>query len=81
MISGPLVSTISKSVTSGTVLKPIGNVAKAKKYHEKALVIVTEIGERRGEGVCYVCLGNVFESLGECVMAEEYLNMQGAFNK
>jgi len=63
------------------VLKSIGNMAKAKEYYEKALVIVTEIGERRGEGVCYVRLGNAFKSLGECVMVEEYFNKALSISK
>ena len=48
-------------------------VSKAKEYHEKALAITIEIGHRKGQGICYKQLGNVFESLAECVMAEEYL--------
>ena len=35
----------------------------AKEYHEKALAIAIEIGNRGGEGTIYGNLGSVFHSL------------------
>ena len=46
---------------------------KAKEYLHKALVITTEIGDRKGEGECYANLSTVFQSLGEYDKAKEYL--------
>ena len=48
-------------------------MVEAKEYHEKALKITIEIGDREGQGICYKQLRNVFQSLGECDTAEEYL--------
>ena len=45
---------------------------KAREYHEKALAISVEIGDREGEGTRYGNLGTVFQSLGEYVKAREY---------
>ena len=50
----------------------LGEYQNAKEYHEKALAIAIEIGDRRGEGTTYGNLGNVFYSLGECQNAKEY---------
>ena len=44
----------------------------AKEYHENALAIGMEIGDRKGEGAAYGNLGNVFYSLGEYKKAKEY---------
>ena len=46
---------------------------KAEEYHQKALVIRKEIGDKKGEAADYGNLGTVFQSLGEYVKAEEYL--------
>ena len=51
----------------------LGQYDKAKEYLQKALLIATEIGDRGGEGSCYVNLGAVFESLGHYDKAKEYL--------
>ena len=45
----------------------------AKEYLQKALVIKTEIGDRKGEATCYGNLGAVFNSLGQYDKAKEYL--------
>ena len=45
---------------------------KAKEYLQKALVITTEIGNRKEEASCYAHLGVVFKSLGQCDTAKEY---------
>ena len=50
----------------------LGEYQKAKEYHEKALAIATEIGDKNGEGSSYGCLGGVFQSLGEYQKAKEY---------
>ena len=44
----------------GTVFISLVEYFKAKKYHEKALVISMKTGDRRGEGACYDYLGTVF---------------------
>jgi len=56
-------------------------MVKAKEWHEKALAIATEIGDRQIEGVCFYGLGTVYASLGECVMAEEYLKKALSISK
>nr|XP_058968802.1 tetratricopeptide repeat protein 28-like [Pocillopora verrucosa] len=38
---------------SGIMLKTLGENLKAKEYFERALAIATEIGDRRGEALCY----------------------------
>ena len=45
---------------------------EAKNYHEKALVITKEIGDKPGEAACYGNLGTVYKSLGEYAGAKEY---------
>ena len=57
----------------GTVFKSLGQYDKAEEYLQKALVIKTEIGDRKGEATSYGNLGTVFESLGQYDKAEEYL--------
>ena len=51
----------------------LGQYDKAKEYLQKALVIATEIGDRKGEATDYGNLGTVFQSLGEYDEAKEYL--------
>ena len=46
---------------------------KAKEYLQKALLIRTEIGDRKGVAAAYGNLGTVFESLGQYDKAKEYL--------
>ena len=50
----------------------LGQYDKAREYHQKALVIKTEIGDRKGEATCYGILGVVFCSLGQYDKAKEY---------
>ena len=47
------------------VFKSLGEYHKAKEYIHKALVITTEIGDRKGQGECYVKLATVFQSFGQ----------------
>ena len=47
-------------------------MVKAIEYHQKALAIANETGNKHWEGVCYQLLGRVYVSLRECVIAEEY---------
>ena len=51
----------------------VGQYDKAEKYHQKALVITAEIGNRRKEASCYGNLGTVFTSLGQYDKGKEYL--------
>ena len=46
---------------------------KAIEYLQKALIIRTEIGDRKGEATDYGNLGTVFQSLGQYDKAKEYL--------
>ena len=55
------------------VFQLLGEYDKAKEYLYKALVITTEIGDRKGEATDYGNLGIVSLSLGEYVKAKEYL--------
>ena len=48
-------------VNLGTVLQSLGQYDKAKKYYQKALVILTETGDREAVGSCYENLGSVFQ--------------------
>ena len=50
----------------------LGEYQNAKEYHEEALAIKIEIGDRGGEGRTYGNLGSVFHSLGEYQNAKEY---------
>ena len=54
------------------MFKSIGNYAQAQEYHEKALAIRLEIGDRKGEAADYGNLGTVFQSLGNYDKAQEY---------
>ena len=44
----------------------------AIEYLQKALVIETAIGDRKGDGTCCGNLGSVFQSLGQYDKAKEY---------
>ncbi|CAH3043802.1 unnamed protein product [Pocillopora meandrina] len=75
-------------VRLGNVCSSLSEYQKAKEYHEKALAIAIEIGDRSGEGTTcgnlgkignrygeettYTNLGSVFGSLGEYHKAKEY---------
>ena len=54
------------------MFKSIGNYTQAQEYHEKALAIRLEIGDRKGEAADYGNLGTVFQSLGNYNKAQEY---------
>ena len=47
---------------------------EAKELYIKALSIMIETGDRKGEAACYGNLGTVYLSLSEYAKAEEYLN-------
>ena len=49
-----------------------GQYDTAKEYLQKALVITTEIGDRKGGATDYGNLGTVFHSFGQCDKAKEY---------
>ena len=55
------------------MFQSLGEYDKAKEYHEKALAIGIEIGNKEGEETSYANLGTLFHSLGQYVMAEGYL--------
>ena len=50
-----------------------GQYDTAKEYLQKALVITTEIGDRKGGATDYGNLGTVFHSLGQYDKVKEYL--------
>ena len=54
------------------MFQSLGQYDKAKEYLEKALIITTEIGDRKGEASWYGNLGTVFQSLGQYDKAKEY---------
>ena len=56
------------------MFQSLGEYDKAKEYLYKALVITTEIGDRKGEGACCANLSAVFKSLGEYHKAKEYIH-------
>ena len=45
------------------MFQSLGQYDKAKEYLQKALVILTETGDREAVGSCYENLGTVFQSL------------------
>jgi len=45
----------------------LGEYVKAKEYHEKALFIAKEIGDKRGQAAEYGSFGTLFYALGEYV--------------
>jgi tetratricopeptide (TPR) repeat protein len=50
----------------------LSNLSKAIEYELKALDIVKNIGNKRGESVCYINLGLAYRNLGEYSKAIEY---------
>ena len=56
----------------GILYYQIGSYKKAIEYHEKALVISKEIGDRRGEGNQLGNLGLAYSDLGQVEKAIEY---------
>jgi len=49
----------------GLAYKQLGEYQKALEYHEKALAIKKDIGDRNGEANCYANIGNVYKSLSQ----------------
>ena len=56
----------------GSAYSDLGQVDKAIEYHEQALVIAREIGDRRGEGSRLGNLGSAYYHLGQVEKAIEY---------
>ena len=56
----------------GAMFHSLSEYQKAKEYHEKALAIAIEIGDKRGEGNINGNLGAVFDSRCEYQKAKEY---------
>nr|QNO47084.1 photosystem I assembly protein Ycf3 [Methanosarcinales archaeon ANME-2c ERB4] len=56
----------------GNVYSALGQVEKAIKYYEDALVISREIGDRRGEGADLGNLGRAYSDLGQVEKAIKY---------
>ncbi len=56
----------------GIAYSGLGQVEKAIKYHEQALVIAREIGDKQGEGTDLGNLGNAYSDLGQVEKAIEY---------
>jgi tetratricopeptide (TPR) repeat protein len=56
----------------GTIHFFTGETRKAIDYHEQALAIAREIGDRRGEGADLGNLGNAYAALGETRKAIDY---------
>ena len=54
------------------MFETLGEYQKAKEYHEKALAIRMEIGDRKGEGADHGNLGVVFYLLGKYRKAKEH---------
>ena len=65
-ISGYLLSSL------GILYYQIGSYKKAIQYHEQALVISKEIGDRRGEGNALGNLGLAYSDLGQVEKAIDY---------
>ena len=55
------------------MFESLGQYDKAKEYLQKALVMKTEIGDRKGEASCYGNLGTMFKSLGQFDKVQEHL--------
>jgi tetratricopeptide (TPR) repeat protein len=58
--------------TLGIAYRDLGQVEKAIKYYEQALVIAREIGDRRREGIWLGNLGIAYRDLGQVEKATEY---------
>ena len=54
------------------MFESLGQYDKVREYHEKALAISIEIGDRNGEATSYGNLGTLFQSLGQYDKAREY---------
>ena len=62
--------------TVGNAYAALGQVEKAIGYHEQALVILREIGDRRGEGAALGNLGLAYADLGQVEKAIGYYEQQ-----
>ncbi len=58
--------------TIGLAYANLGQVDKAIEYHQQALVILKEIGDRMGEGTALGSLGSAYHRLGQVDKAIEY---------
>jgi tetratricopeptide (TPR) repeat protein len=56
----------------GRAYKQLGQYQKALEYHEKALAINKEIGDRNGEAAGYNNIGTIYYSIGQNQKALEY---------
>lgn len=56
----------------GIIYRRLGQVERAIKYYEQALVITREIGDREGEGAWLGNLGIIYRNLGQVERAIEY---------
>ncbi|HPQ70876.1 MAG TPA: tetratricopeptide repeat protein [bacterium] len=56
----------------GLVYRHLGDLKKAAQYHEQALAIDREIGDRQGEAADLGNLGLVYQNLGELEKAAQY---------
>ena len=54
------------------MFRSLKEYVKAKEYHEKALTIRKETGDKEGEGISYRNLGTVLHIVGEYGKAKEY---------
>ena len=64
------------SATWGTAYADLGETRKAIEFYEKQLIIVREIGDRRGEGNALGNLGSAYADLGETRKAIEFYEKQ-----
>ena len=52
----------------------LGQYDKAEECLQKALIITAEIGDKKGEAICYGNQGVLLQSLGQNEKAKEYLH-------
>ncbi len=65
----------------GTVYQSLGNYERARKYHEKALPIKKEVGDRKGEAACYENLGTLYQIAGLYERARDHYEKALAMRK
>ncbi|KAL9960763.1 hypothetical protein ACROYT_G034263 [Oculina patagonica] len=68
------------SIVLGQIYQSQNKYVKAKELNERAITIMREIGDKRGEATANGNLGTVFQSLGDYVKAKEYLEKALAIN-
>ena len=61
------------SAILGTAYADLGDARKAIEFHEQALVIAREIGDRRGEGTELGNLGNRYAEFRRCTQSNRIL--------